>query len=196
MNKCFKVKQKISIHPSIFLLCCGGMPEEMLAPQDTHTHARTQRVDCCGADARLSLSHVSLPYGRPLLLTFEMFFSLLRPLFLFLSISHSFNTRTHTCLCARTHTHTHTHTHLSATQYFVIKRHCIWSVIKQMWLCKQRCFFKQHIGLSTTSPHALHCSSINACMKTYLRVQMHRHTNLLKRSITLVAAQQCLVCFH
>lgn len=44
-----------------------------------------------------------------------------------------------------------------------------------MWLCKQCCFFKQHIGLSTTSPHALQCSSINACMKTFMHVQMHRH---------------------
>lgn len=93
------------------------------------------------------------------------------------SLFHTHLTRM--CACVYTHTQTHArlraHTHLSATQYFVIKRHRIWSVIKQMWLCKQCCFFKQHIGLSTTSPHALRCSSINACMKTYMREQMHTH---------------------
>lgn len=166
----------------------------MLAPQDTHSHTHrhsnthaqtyTQRVDCCGADARLSLSHVSLPYGRLLLLTFEMFFSLLLPLFLFLSISHSFNTHAripHHITRTQTHTQTHTHT-FQPLSILSLKGIAFEAWIKQMWLCKQCCFFKQHIGLSTASPHALQHSSLNIGMKTYKCIQMPTDTNFLEQS--------------
>lgn len=80
------------------------------SPQEPHVGAHKKQEHRCGADARLSVSHVSLPYGRLLLLTFEMFSSLL-PCSLYSCLFHS---------------HKHTHTHRpAASQYFVIKRHCI-----------------------------------------------------------------------
>lgn len=85
------------------------------SPQDAHVHPHEKQEHCCGADARLSVSHVSLPYGRLLLLTFEMFFLSPSPLpFIPVCFTHT-----------RTHLPLPPHLLPAATQYFVIKRHCI-----------------------------------------------------------------------
>lgn len=108
---------------------------------------------------------MSLPYGRPLFLTFEMFFSLLLSLPLFPSISHSLSTHTHTILPV-----------LPTSQplrFLSLKDIAFQAWIKQMGLRKHCCSLTQHLGLSTDSPHALQHSPLNVCTQ--------RHTRFLER---------------
>lgn len=122
---------------------------EMLAPQDTHTHLKnthTFKEQSCGANARLSLSHVSLPYGRLLFLTFEIFFSLLLPLPLFLSNSHSCGAHPPSPL-AHVRTQTYMQTHARSLLFCMAPSHSVLSLkgtafqarIKQMRLRKRCC---------------------------------------------------------
>lgn len=99
------------------------------SPQEPHVGAHKKQEHRCGADARLSVSHVSLPYGRLLLLTFEMFSSLL-PCSLYSCLFHS-------------HKHTHTHTAPLQVSILSLKGIAFQVWIKQMGLRKQNCCFTQ-----------------------------------------------------
>lgn len=81
-----------------------------------------------------------------------------------LTHAHTHTAPHHTHLCVLVCTHTHTFQPLGILS---LKGIAFEAWIKQMWLCKQCCFFKQLIGLSTDSLHALHRSLLNAGMKTY-----------------------------
>lgn len=86
---------------------------------------------------------MSLPYGRLLLLTFEMFFSLLLPLPLFLSNAHT-RRPTHTQAQAQAESSTDTHTHcflfahtFQRLSILSLKGIAFQAWIKQMGLRKQ-----------------------------------------------------------